>query len=80
MRSSIKKWGNSLALRIPRSIAEDSRIREGAEVDLTVRQGHLIVTPVRGAKPTLAALLADVTESNLHSEVASGGAVGREAW
>lgn len=79
MRVAVRKWGNSLALRIPKSLAEDSRIGSGSEVELTVEDGRLIVTTV---PPTvrLDALLAAVTDENRHAEVPTGQPVGHEEW
>lgn len=79
MRVQVQKWGNSLALRIPKPFAEDAEVQEGTIVDLSVSEGKLVVTPVR-KKAVLKQLLAKVHEGNLHSEVDFGPAVGREAW
>ena len=80
MRVQVRKWGNSLALRIPKPFAEDAEVQEGTIVDLSVSEGKLVVTPVRKKKAALKQLLAKVHEGNLHSEVDFGPAVGREAW
>ena len=80
MRLSVQKWGNSLALRIPKSFAAESRIAPGSLVEVSVVKGRLVVTPVRKAEYTLAQLLAGVTKENLHREVDSGASVGRESW
>jgi antitoxin MazE len=71
--------GNSLALRIPKSLGEDSGDNAGSVVDFRVVRGRLIATPVRG-KYELGELLAGVSKANLHGEVDSGEAVGREVW
>lgn len=75
----IQKWGNSLAIRIPRALAEQLEMRHGSEVDLLLDQDHLIIKP-RRPKPSLSALLAQVTEENIHSEVTTGEPMGREVW
>jgi len=80
MLTKIRKWGNSLGLRIPKFLAEEARVQEGATVDLTLEDGRLIVRPVRPPSYRLADLLSGVTKDNLHEEVATGGPVGREAW
>lgn len=79
MRARIRKWGNSLALRIPRSLAADARLVTDTDVDLTVEDGRLIVTPVASG-PSLDDLLARVTPENAHAEVETGHRVGHEAW
>lgn len=80
MRASVRKWGNSLALRIPHSVAEDSRIRQGSIVELTVVRGRLVVSPLAGPRYTLKELLARVTKDNRHPETDTGSAAGRESW
>ena len=80
MRMQVQKWGNSLALRIPKPFAEDADVREGAVVNLSVSKGKLVVAPVRRRKTTLKRLLAKVNKHNLHGEVDSGPPVGWESW
>lgn len=80
MRTSVRKWGNSLAIRIPKPLAEDTRLRPGAEVELTVERGRLVAAPVRRPRHALAALLAGVTPRNRHREIDTGSPVGRELW
>ncbi len=80
MNTKIQKWGNSLGLRIPKSVAEDAGVEAGSEVDLTVEDGQLIVTPLRRPKYRLRDLLRKVTPSNLHEGIDTGGPVGREGW
>ncbi len=79
MRVAIRKWGNSLALRIPRTLAADSHLISGSQVDVALEDGRLIVAPVT-AGMTLDALLAAITPDNLHGEISTGRRVGREAW
>ncbi len=80
MIATVQKWGNSLGVRLPKSIAQDSSIREGIAVDMTVQNGRVILSPT--PKPTyqLGVLLKSVSAKNRHAEVCTGGAVGREAW
>ncbi len=79
MRVQVQKWGNSLALRIPKPFAEDAGVREGTMVQLSVSDGRLVAAPLRAHKPHLKDLLAGVTKANLHEEVKAGLPVGREA-
>jgi len=80
MRVQIQKWGNSLALRIPKPFAEDADVKKGTVVDLSVSEGRLVAAPLRKKKVTLKQLLAKVNRGNLHGEVDSGSPVGRESW
>ncbi len=80
MQTKIQRWGNSLGLRIPRAIAEDAGVGAGAEVDLSIRNGELIVKPARRAKYRLGELVRKISTKNLHGEVDTGAPVGREIW
>jgi antitoxin MazE len=79
MAQTIVKWGNSLGLRIPQSIAEQVKLSEGSQVVLEVSEGNLIVKPKR-KKHSLDQLLAGITPENLHYETDTGEAVGNEVW
>lgn len=79
-RVQVKKWGNSLALRIPKVFADDIGAREGTVLEVSVTSGRLVATPVRQPKVKLADLLDDVTKANLHGEEDTGAPIGREAW
>lgn len=80
MKTTIQKWGNSLALRIPRSFATHSSIEQGTVVDLSLDNGRMIVEPTKEREYLLEDLLARVTKKNLHSEVDFGAPVGKEVW
>ena len=79
MQTRIAKWGNSLALRLPRGAVQDANLVEGAEVDVRVEGERIIITPTR-PKYTLDQLLAQNGDAKRHSEVDGGPPVGREAW
>ena len=80
MKARIQKWGNSLALRIPKSFAAESQLEQGMLVDVSLHEGKLVVTPLRPPALTLEELLQGLTPQNLHYEVDTGSAVGNEAW
>jgi antitoxin MazE len=80
MESNVQKWGNSLAVRIPRPFAVDLGIEEGTQVDVAVEDGGLVIRPLRRARLSLADLLGAVDEGNVHGETATGPAVGGESW
>ena len=80
MRVRVQKWGNSLALRIPKPFAEDAGVREGTVVGLSVSEGRLVAAPIRARKIRLKDLLAKVAKANLRDEVETGPPVGREVW
>ena len=80
MRVRVQKWGNSLALRIPKPFAVDAGVEQGTVVDVSVSEGRLIAAPVRVQRTRLRDLLDRVTKTNLHDEVDTGVPAGREAW
>ncbi len=80
MRTRVQKWGNSLALRIPKPFAEDVGVDEGTVVDVSVSKGRLIAAPVTPHRVRLRDLLRRVTKQNVHRETATGPSVGREMW
>lgn len=80
MKARIQKWGNGLALSIPKPFAEEASLRENSVVDVTVRGGKLVVVAIEEPQPSLEDLVAKITPSNRHSEVDMGKAVGNEVW
>jgi len=80
MRTKVQKWGNSLALRIPKVFAVDVQLENDSLVEISVDQGKIIVTPVAAPNWTLEELLAGITKNNLHKEVDTGSPIGNEIW
>ena len=80
MKTRVQKWGNSLALRIPKSFATEVGLQRETSVEVSLADGKLIITPVAKPKLTLKQLLARVTKENLHHEVDTGATVGNETW
>ena len=79
MTATIQKWGNSLALRLPRALAQQIKVSEGQAVELKVTDDKLIVRAAR-RRPTLDELLAKVTPENIHPETDWGPPQGKEVW
>jgi antitoxin MazE len=73
----VQKWGNSLGIRIPKSLAMKVGIEEGTEVDLDIEEGHLVIKP---KSTTLDELLSQITTDNVHTEIPTGEPQGRETW
>ena len=80
MNATIQKWGNSLAVRIPKAVARDTRLANGSVVDLTVQEGKVIIEAARKRKYRLEDLLKGMSKKNIHASVDTGPAVGREVW
>lgn len=80
MRSKVQRWGNSLAIRIPKVLAMEIGLEEQGDVDISVVDTQIVVSLAAPSPYTLAGLLAGVTKDNLHAEVSTGSATGNEAW
>jgi antitoxin MazE len=80
MKARIVKWGNSLALRIPKPFADEARLAEDSAVDMSVRNGTLVIVPVVEPELTLEELVSRITPENRHGETETGTAVGNEVW
>jgi len=80
MQTKIKKWGNSLALRIPKLIALDANLKLNKLVDLSIDKDSIIITPIEEKEYSLEKLLEGVYKNNLHGECDTGAPVGKEIW
>jgi len=79
MKTSVKKWGNSMAVRITALVAKDLRIRDGAILEILVDAGKIILKPMKKSRADLNKLLSKVNSSNIHGETDTGKSVGRES-
>jgi antitoxin MazE len=82
MLAKIQKWGNSQGLRLAKNLLADAHIGVGDEVDITVKDGIIVVSPakrIRG-RHNLEDLVARIPENYQTSEVEWGEPVGKEAW
>ena len=79
MKSKIQKWGNSLAVRIPKSFAVEAGLNQDAVIELTLVKGKVILTPSLEPQ-SLETLLAGITPANRHHELDFTGPFGLEAW
>ncbi|MGH7494742.1 MAG: AbrB/MazE/SpoVT family DNA-binding domain-containing protein [bacterium] len=80
MRIQVQRWGNSLAIRIPKSLALDTNIEHGSFVNLSSVRGKLVAAPIADQEYSLEQLLAGISEENIHAESNTGKAVGKEIW
>jgi antitoxin MazE len=80
MLTKIQKWGNSLALRIPKAFALDAQLENDSFVEISIVDGQIIITPVVAPSWTLEELLAGINKKNTYHEVDTGLAVGNEVW
>lgn len=79
MKTSVKKWGNSMAVRIPALMAKDLQIRDGSILEVLVESGKIILKPEKRNRVNLKKMLLKVNSSNIHGEVNDGKSVGRES-
>ena len=77
---NVAKWGNSLAIRIPQNIAREIDIAEGSEVDFIVKDGNLTIKPIKRKRYSLSELVEQITPDNVHGEIDTGVAMGKEVW
>lgn len=80
MTAVVAKWGNSLAIRIPKTIAEQVYITEGTDINFRVEGNSIVITPRKRKKYTLDELLEGMTPENFHPEFESGNALENEVW
>ena len=78
MNTTIRKWGNSLALRLPKTLADEVHITEGAQVEIVRTEQGLLLKPRRRRRYRLSELVAGITPQNRHPETKWGPDVGRE--
>ena len=80
MVTHVQKWGNSLAVRIPKAFADEMKLVENASIQMMLKDGALMIFPEQQTDWSLEDLLADVTDQNTHGEWETGSASGKETW
>jgi antitoxin MazE len=79
VRAQLVKWGNSKAVRIPKTVLEQAGLQEGEELEIRVQEGLITIEPL-SRKLTLESLVAGITPENRYEETDWGKAVGKEVW
>lgn len=79
MNATVQKWGNSLALRIPKALADEIRLQKGSPVRIAIEEGRMVVKPAGKRRLSLSSLLEGMNDGNLHTEQDWGASRGREA-
>ena len=81
MRTKVRKWGNSLALRLPKTFASELGLDDESSIDMKLSEGRIVLSPVTGRSGhSLKKLVAGIKKSNLHDEIDTGKPLGREIW
>jgi antitoxin MazE len=78
METKIQKWGNSLAVRLPKAFAEQTGIENGSDVQISIQDGKIILVPVKDRAKLLDAMLEQIDEFTVHSEIDFGKPIGKE--
>lgn len=79
MKTTVQKWGNSLAVRIPHNISKDTKVVEGSSLEILVKDGNIILSPSK-KEYSLKELLKGINEENIHEEITTGDRIGGEVW
>ncbi len=80
MNTHVQRWGNSLAIRIPKAFAEETHLEINDEIEITVRDGQIILIPVKAKPFSLDDLLEGINPDNQHKEWDIGSPTGNESW
>jgi antitoxin MazE len=80
MKAIIRRWGNSLALRIPGAFSRELGLGEATSVEMHIVKSSLVIKPEAAQKPDLNKLLAKINKENLHAAVETGVVAGKEIW
>ena len=82
MVTRIQKWGNSQGLRLAKQVLEDAHISVGEDVDVTARDGMIVIAPVRRVrgKHSLQELVSHIPKHYKVEEMDWGEPVGKEVW
>jgi antitoxin MazE len=78
-KTQLSKWGNSLGLRVPKSVAREVQLGEGDTVEVSVEDGTIVIRPGR-PRYSLDELVGRITPKNRHNEIDWGGRFGDEVW
>jgi antitoxin MazE len=80
MKATVKKWGNSAAVRIPASVMDAMHLHLDDAVEVRAEKGRIVIEPVRQKTYVLNDLLQGITSKNLHEAVDFGSPEGKEVW
>jgi antitoxin MazE len=80
MRFRVQKWGHSLAIRIPKALARQIGLSRDSDVEVSVCDGRLVVSPVDRQTPRLEDLVSRISKRNRHPEISFGPSRGKEIW
>ncbi len=80
MKTTAQKWGNSLAIRVPKSVAVQVGLKAQDDLEIEVQDGNVLLKPHLRRIYRLEDLVKQITPKNVHGEIDTGTPVGRESW
>ena len=80
MKTTAQKWGNSLAIRVPKSVAQQVGLKEQDDLEIEVQDGNVVLKPHVRRVYRLEDLVKQINPKNVHGEIDPGTSVGREVW
>lgn len=80
MKTTAQKWGNSLAIRVPKSVAVQVGLKAQDDLEIEVQDGNVVLKPQLRRVYRLDDLVKRITSKNLHGEIDTGSPIGREIW
>ncbi len=80
MITKIQKWGHSLALRIPKSMAVELKLEPNSPLEIKLEDNRLVISPISQPEYQLDELLERITPENVHAETSAGLPAGNETW
>ncbi len=80
MKATVRKWGNSAAVRIPATVMRATGLDLDETVDVLEEAGRIVIKPLRQKRYDLQKLLKGITSKNMHQEIDFGPAEGKEVW
>jgi len=80
MKTTAQKWGNSLAIRVPKSVAVQVGLKAQDDLDIEVQDGNVVLKPHLRRVYHLEDLVKRISPKNVHGEIDTGTPVGREIW
>ncbi|MDP2891119.1 MAG: AbrB/MazE/SpoVT family DNA-binding domain-containing protein [Bacteroidota bacterium] len=80
METKVKKWGNSLGVRIPKSFSTQAGITEGSSMEISIDGDKITIAPKHKNEYSIDELISLISEDNVHYEIKTDGPIGNEIW
>ena len=80
MTTKVQRWGNSLAVRLPKEVADKLNLGAGSSVSISLNSKNILIKPTLKKDFSLGDLLGQITSENTHKEISYGKLFGKEIW